>query len=78
MKIRLSKQARKHLDAYDNNTQGRIKKAIAKLPDGDIKRLVNHSAAYRLRVGAYRVLFKIEDNIIIVSDISPRGGAYKH
>ena len=32
---------------------------------------------YRLRVGDLRVLFSIEDNIIYIDNIIPRGQAYK-
>ncbi|MFB2880390.1 type II toxin-antitoxin system RelE family toxin [Floridanema aerugineum] len=42
----------------------------------DVKRLTNFTPEYRLRVGDYRVLFEIEDNIILVYRIKHRSDAY--
>jgi mRNA interferase RelE/StbE len=33
---------------------------------GDVKKLTNHTPEYRLRIGNYRVLFEIEDEVVIV------------
>jgi mRNA interferase RelE/StbE len=32
---------------------------------GDVKRLTNYTPEYRLRVGDYRVLFEIEEDVIV-------------
>lgn len=55
----------------------RLKRAIEKLPDGDIKKLRGYSQDYRLRVGDLRVLFSVNGDIITVKDVLPRGQAYK-
>jgi mRNA interferase RelE/StbE len=46
-------------------------------PTGDIKKLRGHETAYRLRVGGYRLLFKVKETCIAVYKIAPRGQAYK-
>ena len=76
MKIVLEKDAQKHIKEKDKPTRQRIKDAIMKLPAGDIKKLRGGSE-FRLRIGDYRVLFRIEDDIIIIRDVLPRGEAYK-
>ena len=42
-----------------------------------MKKLQGLDNGYRLRVGDLRVLFSIEDDIIYIDNIIPRGQAYK-
>jgi mRNA interferase RelE/StbE len=44
---------------------------------GDVKKLTNFTPEYRLRVGNYRILFEIEENIIIIYKIRHRKDIYK-
>jgi mRNA interferase RelE/StbE len=44
--------------------------------EGDIKTL-SGLHGFRLRIGDYRILFDIKDSVIVVSEIIPRGEAYK-
>lgn len=53
------------------------KRAIEKIPFGDIKKLQGIEEGYRLRVGDLRVLFSMEDDNIYIDNIIPRGQAYK-
>lgn len=53
-----------------------IERAINNIPKGDIKKLKGNSGDYRLRVDDYRVRFCIEDDIIKVIKIGPRGDIY--
>ena len=46
-------------------------------PVGDITSLTGRPGYFRLRVGGYRALFRIEDNTIFVTNIDPRGQVYK-
>lgn len=55
----------------------RIKKAIEKLPSGDVIKLQGLSEDYRLRVGNLRVLFSVHNETIVVKNVLPRGQAYK-
>jgi mRNA interferase RelE/StbE len=48
------------------------------LPDGDVKRLRGRGDEWRLRVGDWRVRFRVdwERHIIVVIAVLPRGSAY--
>jgi mRNA-degrading endonuclease RelE of RelBE toxin-antitoxin system len=60
----------------DIHTKQRIKAAIEKLPAGDVKKLTGFLYAYRLRVGGWRILFDMREDIKITNILS-RGEAYK-
>lgn len=78
-KIKFEKAAQKFLDKQDKNQRLRLYKAIYKLPDGtDIKKLNGHNL-YRLRVGNYRILYMIDEEIrlINIENIDNRGDVYK-
>lgn len=78
-KIKFEKAAQKFLDKQDRNQRLRLYKAIYKLPDGtDIKKLSGHNL-YRLRVGDYRILYMIDNEIhlINIENIDNRGDVYK-
>lgn len=77
MRIEYKKKAVKYINSCDKPTKQRLKEAIEKLPLGDVKKLSGLETDYRLRVGDLRVLFSIEDEIITINDILPRGQAYK-
>lgn len=77
MQIRYERDAAKHIQAQDKPTRQRLKNAIEKLPDGDVKKLQGYKNDYRLRIGDLRVLFSIENDTITVKDVLPRGQAYK-
>ena len=60
--------------------QKRIMEAVHKLPEtGDIKPLTNSGGLYRLRVGAYRVIYTVEHDklVVYVVEIGNRGDVYK-
>ena len=67
----------KYINSCDRATKQRLKIAIEKLPLGDVKKLAGLENDFRLRVGDLRILFSIEEDIIIINDILPRGQAYK-
>lgn len=78
-KIKFEKAAQKFLDKQDKNQRLRLYKAIYKLPNGtDIKKLIG-SNLYRLRVGNYRILYAIDEEIhlINIENIDNRGDVYK-
>ncbi len=43
---------------------------------GDIKRLRQAEAAYRLRMGDYRVLFDVEGDVIVIRRVGDRKNIY--
>ena len=80
MKVELSPKAVKYLKALNEPHRSRLKSALEKLsnepPTGDI-RTMSRQDEYRLRVGNYRLLFKIFDEKILVHEIGVRGQIYK-
>lgn len=76
MEIQYSKQALKFLAAQEEAVRTRIKKALQKLPAGDVKKLAGQPY-YRLRVGNFRILFTRDGYIIEVAKIDNRGQVYK-
>ena len=78
MNITLTKQALKQMSVLDKTIKQRIFNGVGKLPDGDVKKLKGYSNFYRLRIGDYRVLYNITDGDIVITDVLPRGEAYKN
>lgn len=80
--IRIEKPAEKFILKQTKEQQERLLRAIRKLPhEGDIKRLQgNRSKGLdRLRVGDYRVIFRVERDqlIVCVIDAGNRGDIYR-
>lgn len=82
-KILLKKEAAKYLANLDKPSKNRIKTAIqglgVKPPKGDIVPLKGKEGWFRLRVGTFRVIFRLnkEDQAIIIETIASRGDVYK-
>jgi mRNA interferase RelE/StbE len=68
--VEIEPRAQRQLRALPRDMQRRIIEALSQLPEQprppDARRLTGHDRTYRLRVGAYRVLYEIEDHIRIV------------
>ncbi len=79
--IRLHRDAEKFLRKADKKTFNRIAEALENLanipPVGDIKPLQGTQATFRARIGGYRIIYRIEENILLVRDIDIRGQVYK-
>lgn len=73
MHIIYEKEAAKHIERMDRPTKQRLKKAIEKLPAGDVVKLQGYMEDYRLRVGNLRIIFSVSDDIITIKDVLPRG-----
>jgi len=43
----------------------------------DVKQLEGETCKFRIRVNNYRILFKIENNNMIIVDVDVRGNIYK-
>ena len=84
-KVELSRPAANYLSRLDKPTQKRIVTALKQLasnPDTnllDIKPLVGRTGQMRLRVGNYRIIYTIENDVLIIYVIAirPRGDVYK-
>ena len=77
MEVKYTKQAGKTLISMNEPIKSRVIRGIDLLPHGDIKKLHGYLNTFRLRVGDYRVLFSIENDIITIQSILPRGEVYK-
>lgn len=78
MNISYSKNAVKAINGMDRPAKQRIKTAIEKLPEGDVKPFKGSPGTYRLRIGTWRILFSCpEEDSILIEKIGPRGGIYK-
>ncbi len=79
-KIQIEKQALKFIQKQDKPQRERILAAIAKLPSiGDIKPLVNRPGYFRLRVGDYRVIYTVDNDVltVFIVKVGNRGEIYK-
>lgn len=78
--IVIDKPALKFLQKQSPDQRERLLKAIYKLPElGDIKPLSGYENLFRLRVGTFRVIYTIQNNILTVRvlTIGNRGDVYK-
>lgn len=79
-RIVIEKPTLKFLLKQQLSQRERILRAINRLPqEGDIKPMAGYQNLYRLRVGDYRVLYSIENDVLIVRvlQIGNRGDVYK-
>jgi mRNA interferase RelE/StbE len=79
-RIQIDKPALKFIAKQPPKARERIMQAIQKLPhEGDIKPLEGRPGYNRLRVGAYRIIYTVQDEIITVRVTSAgnRGDIYK-
>ena len=82
--VTFTETALKSLRRYPKSDQQQIMSKIEQLAQHplqmpNIKRLVNFTPSYRLRVGNYRVLFDLEHELRIIDiiDVLPRREAYR-
>jgi len=78
-KIIIEKSAAKFLGSQSKKQQEHLLKAIYSIPEGNVKPLQGYNDLYRLRVGNYRIICRIDGNklIVIVLKIGNRGDVYK-
>ena len=80
MQVKISKSAFKDLQKIDKKHQKIILEKIELLKNypntPNIKKLTNHYPPYRFRVGNYRILFDVKDEVIQILSIKHRKEAY--
>ncbi len=80
MKVEIRKSAIKDLRHISEPFKSKIHDKILELKNfpniQNIKKLTNFEPAYRLRVGNYRVLFDIFDDMIIIGRVLHRQNSY--
>ena len=81
MKIYIRKSAIRDLKKIDRKDKEKIHSGISELKNfpavSDVKKLTNFEPSYRLRVGDYRILFDVSENIIEIGRILHRKDSYK-
>ncbi|GHV33071.1 hypothetical protein FACS18949_06070 [Clostridia bacterium] len=77
MRIAYSNSAKAFLEKIEVEQSAKIKRAIRKMPDGDIKRIQGSENRYRLRLGGIRVLFERNGYKLDIVKIDNRGDVYK-
>lgn len=78
--ILIERPAEKFITKLPRPEKERVLRAIAKLPDeGDRKAMQGHPGFFRLRVGAFRVLYTVDNGKLVVRviDAGNRGDVYK-
>jgi mRNA interferase RelE/StbE len=79
MEIKITTAAAQELAALPAKQASQIARKIARLEQGlvgDIKQLVQHESAYRLRAGDYRILFDVENDAVVIKKIGHRKEIY--
>ncbi len=59
------------------NAQGNCLNRLQNDLAADVKKLRGFKSKYRLRAGNYRVLFELEDGLIVVYDVGDRKDIYE-
>jgi mRNA interferase RelE/StbE len=73
-------EAREQLRALQRDQRRLIGQKLEALQtdlNGDVKKLEGKEGKYRLRIGDHRVLFVLENNLIIVQRVKDRKDAYR-
>ena len=75
----IKRSAERDLLRLSKPDKERIRAAIERLPEGDVRQLTGLRDERRLRVGEWRVRFRIDRDrrVLVILAIKPRGGAYK-
>jgi len=79
-KVVIEKPARKFILKQPKDQQERLLKALYKLPsEGDILPMRGRKGQYRVRIGTYRAVYNLCNNILTVQviKVDNRGGVYK-
>jgi mRNA interferase RelE/StbE len=79
-RLDISDEALAQLRALPKEQRRRIGQRLDALQQslqGDVKKLTDQAGKYRLRVGAYRILFTLEKDLIFVHQVKDRKDAYR-
>jgi mRNA interferase RelE/StbE len=76
--VLIAPAAAKSLRKLPRNERERILAAIERLPAGDVRSLKGRRGEWRLRVGDWRAIIRLDQKarVIVVTAVKPRGGAY--
>ena len=81
--VELTARARKQYEALDRPVRSRIREALALLANdpasAQVKALTGHDDLLRIRVGAWRVIYRVDHTrvLILVIEIGHRSTVYR-
>lgn len=79
--VKLSNSAAKYLAKLDKSTRRRITTRLNELANAPLDLRLSYplkgASKRSSRVGDYRILFEIDQEILVVADIGPRGQIYR-
>jgi mRNA interferase RelE/StbE len=79
-RLEISEDALEQLRALPKDERRRIGMKLDALQtdlSGDVKKLAAKDGKYRLRVGSFRVLFTLENDLIMIHVVKDRKDAYR-
>jgi len=79
-RLEITEEALAQLRALPKEQRRRIGQKLDALQTdlmGDVKKLAGQEGKYRLRVGSFRVLFTLENDLILVHVVKDRKDAYR-
>jgi mRNA interferase RelE/StbE len=79
-RLEIKEEARQQLRALSNAQRRNVGHRLDALQNnlaGDVKKLTGRTHEYRLRIGSFRVLFMLENDLISVYRVSDRKEAYE-
>lgn len=80
-KIVIDRPARKFIEKQPKEQQARILTALYRLPhEGDIFPMRGHKGQFRLRIGTYRAVYNLYNDVLTVEviKVDNRGDVYKN
>lgn len=81
MKLKIRKSAIKDLKKIDHEVRKSLHVKIQNLADfpevSNVKKLTNFEPAYRVRVGDYRILFDVNEDVIEIGRVLHRKDSYE-
>jgi len=81
LKVQISRNAQKYINALDQPTRKRISEKLKELAQDPFNirksKPVTSKDRRTARVGGYRLLFVVEGDVLMVSDCGPRGQIYR-
>ena len=81
MKLKIRRSAIKDLKRIDHEARKRLHDKIQDLTDfpdvSNVKKLTNFEPAYRVRVGDYRILFDVNEDVIEIGRVLHRKESYE-
>jgi mRNA interferase RelE/StbE len=81
LEIKITGTPAKYMKSLDKPTRIRIKEKLSKIAEDPTNLRLSYpltaSEKRSTRVGSYRILFRIDTKLLVVTDIGPRGQIYR-